>query len=141
MSEKKKYRDTQNAGMVKERAVHIPHEQVRHLEPTTIRSVESLYTVRRPEEVYQFLSDNPRLVDALLEAPQHIRKYFKDAELVLEMETDPEAERLIQMLFIYIQINIEPEDAIVKLHQLDNSWGMAIAGLANGKLCVHVEYQ
>lgn len=140
MAEKGKYNIRQNAGAVKERAVRIPPAPVQHLKPATVRSIESLYTLREPAEVFKFLEDHPQLVETLLEAPDHIRKYFGETELVLEVVTDPDIEELTQDLFLYIRVDLEPEEGLSRLDQLDDDWGFEAYRENQGEFIIHLEY-
>src|SRR5215472_16363143 len=53
-------------------------------------NIEKLYIFRDPPEVTSFLEEYPFLIPLLQEARMHIRRYFPDSDVILEVVTDPE---------------------------------------------------
>lgn len=86
-----------------------------------IETLEQLYTFRGRTEVLAFLDKYPFLVPILLEAPEKICYYFPDSQLFLEVVPDAEIIDWIQLV-LSILINIDPYEAVNKLHQLDLEW-------------------
>ena len=69
-----------------------------------IQSIERLkpkYSTDDWMAISRFLSDNPNLYDALVEAPSEIEKIFGEVELSLNISRDPEIESM-ETLFIVI---------------------------------------
>ncbi len=105
------------------------------------QELSRFYSFRNPAEVFSFLQTHPFLTPLLLEAyPQIEERFGPNPEVVLEVITDPEAAD-DQELFAFIRTDLAPEEALEKLHQLDENWWLDEADRANGKLCIHVEFQ
>jgi len=106
-----------------------------------IQGLSRLYSFRNPTEVVNFLQTHSLLVPLLLEAYPRIEEHFgPNPEVVLEVVTDPEAAD-DQELFAFIRTDLAPDEALEKLHQLDQNWWLDEADRANGKLCIHVEFR
>lgn len=114
-------------------------QQIVTTEPT-LQSLEQLYTFRRPEEVIEFLQAHPSLVPLLEEAHGKIAEFFGSFEIVLEVVTDPEAIDDHE-LFAFIRTTLPPDEALSKLNRLDQEWWLDAADRAEGKLCIHVEFE
>ncbi|MHC1635778.1 MAG: hypothetical protein ACXQTS_04025 [Candidatus Methanospirareceae archaeon] len=99
--------------------------------------LERLYTFRRKSEVVNFLVNNPLLISFLQEAYEHIRDYFKESQVALEVITDPETGD--QELVIFICTNLPPDEVYKKLEQLDEEWWLDAPASAREKLCIEVE--
>lgn len=69
----------------------------------------------------------------LLEAPQAIRKYFKEGPLYLKLEYDREIPDYVD-LWLLIATDLGPEEAIDKLDEFDYGWWFSVSELAHGKL-------
>ncbi|HAZ46830.1 MAG TPA: hypothetical protein DDW76_30775 [Cyanobacteria bacterium UBA11369] len=107
--------------------------------PTDIESLEKLYTFQGKTEVLQFLEKYPFLVPILLKGYEPTRKYFPDAQLFLQVVTDPEAaSKDDDMLWIYIErpFDFDPETAIDTLEKLDDDWWIDAEKRAQGKLFI-----
>src|SRR5690349_3282540 len=78
-----------------------------------IESLEKFYTFRNRAEILEFLAQYAFLLPVLLEAPEKIRPYFADNELVLEVTRDPEIVDYVQ-LFLKIIIEDDTDEAIDK---------------------------
>lgn len=103
--------------------------------------LEQLYTFRRPEEVHRFVRADAFLVALLLDAYFQIAKHFgPQPYVILEVITDPEAENYSE-LFAFIRTSLPPDQALHKLHRFDDEWWLDEAARAEGKLCIHVEFQ
>ena len=50
-------------------------------------NIDKLYTLRDANEVTGFLEENPFLIPLLQEAYMHIKEYFPDSDVVLEVIT------------------------------------------------------
>jgi hypothetical protein len=102
--------------------------------------IEHWYTLRQPDEVLAFLEENPFLVSLLIEAYSPIQHYFPDSNLFLEMFADPESTDDHQLLVALIATHLSPEEALIKLDQLDEDWWLDVMDRAQGKLCINVEF-
>ena len=99
-----------------------------------------IYTVRKPPEVSDFLSDNVYLVPLLVEAYGKIREYFPSAKLILEVVADPEANKEKELV-IFIRTNLPPDEALDRLELLDRNWWLDASLDSGEKLCIHVEFE
>ena len=103
--------------------------------------VEQLYILRRRNEVTGFLKAHPFLVPLILEAYGKIAEYFgPSAEVVLEVTTDPEAED-DQELFVLMQAQRSPHEALACLDRLDQEWWLDALPKAQCKMTIDVEYR
>ena len=110
------------------------------IEPV-FRSLDQLYTLRRPLEVAEFLDAHPFLGPLLLEAYGKIMQYFESfPDVLLEVVTDPEAQGLVKM-FGYIVTSLTPEEAGRRLRQFDREWFLSQIPRAEGLLNFDVEFQ
>ena len=105
-----------------------------------IEALKQLYTFRGYTEVLQFLEQYPFLVPVLLEAPDKIRHYFPDCQLFLEVSIDPEIIDYV-LLVLSILMNLDPDEAVNRLHQLDKDWWLNnTTHEVRRNLCTLVEY-
>jgi hypothetical protein len=88
---------------------------------TEVEALERSYTLREPQQVWEFLAKYPFLVPVLLEAPEKIKQYFPDSKLFLEVVPDPE---IIDWVPLVLSINttLDPDDAVDRQNQLDKDW-------------------
>jgi hypothetical protein len=107
------------------------------METTATKRIESVYQVR-DEDVWAFLDAHSFLVPLLLEAPAHIKNYFPESELFLEMFVDPETVG-VRSLLIVIAARLEVDAALKKLNELDHYWWLAYSDEAQGKLELYLE--
>jgi hypothetical protein len=105
-----------------------------------IEALKQLYTFREQTEVLQFLKQYPFLIPVLLEAPEKIRHYFPDCQLFLEVSIDPEIIDYV-LLVLSILINLDPDEAVDRLHQLDKDWWLnSTTHEVRRNLCTLLEY-
>lgn len=103
--------------------------------------IAELYDLTRPDEVLQFLSSHLFLVPLLIEARDKIADIFgHESRVVLEVITDPEAPA-DRELFAFVRTALPADKALQKLGQLDQDWWLDRLDDAQGKLCIHVEFQ
>ncbi|MBC7259156.1 MAG: hypothetical protein H5T65_07895 [Chloroflexi bacterium] len=106
-----------------------------------VQGISTLYDFVRRDEVVQFLGAYPFLAPLLIEARRKIAEVFGHASrVVLEVITDPEAPA-DRELFAFVQADLPPDEALQKLNQLDQEWWLDKIDEAQGKLCIHVEFQ
>src|SRR5215469_13388283 len=84
-------------------------------------NIEKLYIFRDANEVTGFLEENPFLIPLLVEAYAHIKEYFPDSDVCLEVAHDPELIGQKQLItFIVVGPNVE--NASQTLDHLDENW-------------------
>jgi len=112
------------------------------LDPDELDVVNDLwdYKIRNKKEIIPFLIEHIEIVPILQEARTIIKNYFNKSSLVLEVVTDPEEEKDSRILFIYIQTNLSPNDALSKLEKLDEDWWLDVSKEIGELMCLHVEY-
>jgi len=103
------------------------------------QQIEQLYRLRNPEEVWHFLETHQYLVPLLIEAHDHIRKYFPTADLVLEYVVDPEVADEKQ-LAIYIATEQDIDDAHDALERFDHDWWLDASDQADDDLYITLEF-
>ena len=97
------------------------------------------YVVSDPDEVADYLRQYPHLLPLLAEAAAVIPRYFPDdLRLVLEVFSDNETGETDRELFIVAQTSLEPEEALARLHQLDEEWWLDVSPNGPGTLVVTV---
>lgn len=118
------------------------HDSLTELNPVSladIESLEKLYSFRGKTEILEFLEINDFLIPVLLEAPDKICHYFPDAELFLELVTDPEAVD-DAMLELAICMNLNPDEAVDKLNQFKDDWWLNLSDKIRQPFCPILEY-
>jgi HEPN domain-containing protein len=99
------------------------------------------YTLRRPDEVKEFLQTYPFLLPLIIEAYSKIQTYFEsDPSLVLEVVTGQDTPGDCQLV-VFIQTNRQPEDALARLDRLNAEWWREASHRSQNKLCIHIEYR
>lgn len=82
---------------------------------------KEFYSVLREDEVSSYLNKYPQLIPVLIEAYKEIKTFFPDSQLFLEVISDPSSEDAPH-LTIWIDTKRHVEEAIARLHQLDEEW-------------------
>lgn len=101
--------------------------------------LSKIYKLREPSKVLEFLSNNISLIPVVVEAYEKIKKYFPQADAVLEVISDPEATN--EELVIFIRTSLSPDEAFKRLEQFDKDWWLDTSLKAGEKLCIHVEFK
>lgn len=79
------------------------------------------YTMTNKQEITDFVASHSYLSEVLRDAPDQIRRYFGNAELVLQVNMDSGYEDSGELnLFIRTELNVD--DAFAQLDQLRLSW-------------------
>lgn len=103
--------------------------------------LETSCLFRRRDEVMSFLKAYPFLVPLLEEAYGKIAEYFETfSSVVLEVITEPEAEN-DRELFAFIRTGLPVDEALARLERFDEEWWLEASDRAQGKLCIHVEFE
>ncbi len=123
-------------------ALMLLHESLTERNPVSLadlESLEKLYSWRGKTEILEFLEINDFLIPILLEAPDKICHYFPDAELFLELVTDPETVD-DAMLELAICMNLNPDESVEKLNQFQDDWWLNLSDKIRQPLCPILEY-
>lgn len=116
----------------------------KYREPATaeasINELEQLYTFRKPEQVFEFITRHPELVPLLMEAHSKIGQHFPGAELFLRMFNDPETTNNANLL-ILIGSKYDSKETLKRLDQLDDDWWLESLDRVADKLSINVEFQ
>jgi len=103
-------------------------------------NIENLYLFRDANEVRSFLEENPFLIPLLQEAHIHIKEYFPDSDVVLEVVTDPEIMGEKELVAsIVVEQNVE--EACETLDRLDEEWWLDTLDTAQGQLHIGLEFR
>ncbi|RLI75446.1 hypothetical protein DRP05_14820 [Archaeoglobales archaeon] len=106
-------------------------------EPVELMELEAKYTINDPIKTIKFLKENKDVFNILTtEAYDEIRKYFPNEELILDVLTDPESDD--QIMVLYINTKLKPQEALKKLKELDENWWLGKAS-RNNNLCIHLQ--
>ena len=103
-------------------------------------NIENLYILREANEVTSFLEENPFLIPLLQEARVHIKRYFPDSDVVLEVLTDPEIMGE-KDLVAFIVVEMDVDEACDILDRLDDEWWLDASDRAEDLLCIALEYK
>ncbi len=102
--------------------------------------IEQLYSLRRPVETQHFLEANADLIPLLEDAHVHLKKYFKDAEIFLEVVADPDVADERQLV-IFISVEQNPEEAARALDRFDEDWWFDTMEKVGDTLCITLEFR
>lgn len=98
------------------------------------------YGFKDDAEVADYLEKHHSLSNLLVEAQAEIREYFgSDVQLVLKVVKDPDVGD-DQRLFVLIQTDMSPEDALDRLDELYDAWWLDALPEADHKMSIDVEY-
>jgi len=100
--------------------------------------MEQIYAIKKEQEVRFWLERRPGTRTMLQQIPGVIAEFFPDADLRLEVRTDPESVS-DEGLGIYIRTGMESEGAVEQLLALDAAWGDRLHDLTDGALFLNVE--
>lgn len=103
-------------------------------------NIENLYLFREANEVQGFLEENPFLVPLLQEARIHIKEYFPDSDVVLEVITDPEIMGEKELV-ASIVAGQNVEEACETLKQLNEDWWLDTLDRAEDQLHIGLEFR
>lgn len=98
------------------------------------------YTIRRPDDVYDFLKKEPSAIALVSEAHERIREHFPQGNIFMEVLRDP-GSPIERELLISISTSLLPSDAIRKLDAFDDSWWLGASRTSPADICIKVEYR
>lgn len=101
--------------------------------------VQQKFVIREADKVEAFLDNHAALVPLLLEARHQIVRYFPKSPVVLQIFTDPDDAVSDEQLVASIAVTLPPDEAMKKLDQLGEAWGLAAMERAEGKFCITIE--
>ncbi|HEX8220512.1 MAG TPA: hypothetical protein VF914_15055 [Chloroflexia bacterium] len=93
------------------------------------------------ERVSQFLEEHPFLLPLVVEARAQLNKSFPDAQVSLEVSSDPESDEGDENLVLSVQTDPKRDDALERLRQFDKSWWLGKIREAQGMLAITLSYQ
>ena len=99
------------------------------------------FSTEDKSEISVFLENYPYLFNLVMEAKSEIAKYFPDAELILEVLTDPESDEESAELVLSILTDLEVRESITRLDEFDRNWWDKNIRRAKGNLCITVNYK
>ena len=111
-----------------------------HIPAGELAGLEHSYTFKERAEVLRFLDEYPFLVPLLLEAPPKIEDHFPESPLFLTVLADPEVGDDAQLV-LSIGVDFPPDQALLRLQQLDIEWWLDSVSQTEGRLCIDVEYR
>lgn len=98
------------------------------------------YTLRRPDDVYDFLKEEPSAIALASEAHGRIREHFPYGEIFMEVLRDP-GSPIERELLISVSTSLPPSDAVRKLDAFDDSWWLGALSSSPADICIKVEYR
>ena len=106
----------------------------------TLAPLSGRVSVRRPDEVSQYLKKYPHLVPVVIEAANVIPSYFgTGATIILEMFYDPEWPEDEGYLFAHIQVPAGITDAFARFIRLGDEWWLDAMPPLPGVLVMNYE--
>ena len=93
-----------------------------------LRAATEVYTLRRPNDVYDFLKKEPSAIAQILETYERIQEYFPQDEIFMEVLADP-GSPIEKELLISISTSLPPIDAIRRLDAFDDSWWLGVSSV------------
>ena len=103
-------------------------------------NIEKLYIFREANDVTSFLEENPFLIPLLLEAYIHLKEYFPDSDVVLEVVNTSEVVGE-EELIAFIVVKQDSEKASLDLDRFDEHWWLDNMDRAEDKLCIALEFR
>jgi hypothetical protein len=103
--------------------------------------INKLYAIPNIFEVNDFLSKHPDLASLVLDAHHTIKEYFLESKLSLEVVCDAEFPGWSKLV-VFIETNLDAEEALDKLNSLDDDWWIA-ASMENpfgSKLSIELKF-
>lgn len=99
------------------------------------------YSMHNAEEVLSFLGNHFHVAGLLTDAIEHIDTIFTETpDLVLRLDTDPEEPNFKQIV-ANIVTSLDPDEALEKLDQFDDSWWLLSSSKAKGKLSFNIAFK
>ncbi len=103
-------------------------------------NIDKLYTFRDTNDVTSFLEENPFLIPLLQEAYMHLKEYFPDSDVVLEVVNTSEVVGE-EELIAFIVVKQDSEKASLDLDRFDEHWWLDNMDRAKDKLCIALEFR
>jgi hypothetical protein len=104
-----------------------------------LRELEQLYTLRKPQEVINFIGENAFLIPLLKNAPEQIRQYFPGAPLFLELFIDYD-NLSYRNLTLWIGSKYSAIESNTRLDALIDNWWLDAILDGDYKLSINVEF-
>lgn len=98
-----------------------------------------VFSLRNQEEVKSFLVEHPSLISVLRETQIEIRHFFPQAQIFLEVVSDPEDSAIVQ-LGILIRSDLNPEAVYQQLQEFEENWWLDNLDRAKGAILVNLEF-
>ncbi len=111
-----------------------------HKPPAVLPVLAHDYTSEEPAAVRAFLQQQPEVVTFLTEALPHLRRYFPDAPLCLDVIIDPDGCGVPEIQLTIVPTGV-PEDAVVGFEQFTAAWWGEQFVQLQGKVGVLLEYR
>jgi hypothetical protein len=103
-----------------------------------LKNLNDFYTFIEPVKVQKFLEEHSFLLPLLLEAPSKIHRFFPNSSLSLRVTDDPELVGSEQLI-LSIPSDFEPQEAISRQNQLDDTWWRSVSFESWQHLCLLLE--
>jgi len=113
--------------------------QWQSLRNNVFHRLESLFTFRERAKVMSFLERNFFLTPLLLQAHDKITEFFGSSRVALEVSTDHD-DGNSQELWVRIETNSAPEDALSILTRFDEEWWLDASASSQNLLNIKLEY-
>jgi hypothetical protein len=120
-------------------ALSVPQVDAKYLRQLGL--LQQWYVFRGERTVMlRFLEKYPFLVSLLLEVYPHIEEFFPHSLVYLTVSTDLE-EFGTDRLVAFISTDLDPDNALDALSAFDKNWWLNSLKLAQGKLCITLEFR
>jgi len=100
--------------------------------------MELICAIGDEQDVTSWLERHPGARTVLRKAPGAVAEFFPDADLRLEVRTDPES-AVDERLGMYVRTDMDPENAVERLVSFDSEWGGRLHGLTEANLLFNIE--
>lgn len=104
-----------------------------------LAAVERRYGLRDRDAVAAYLQTHQKIVPVLLEAYGHLRARFPRSEISLRVETDYNESGIERHLVVSIATDLEPTQAVGKLHDFYRAWWLTNSARARGSIVFSLE--
>jgi hypothetical protein len=108
---------------------------------TARNAINDLFIIEDATTVNGFINSHTYLKELLIEASEEIKKYFPEAELILEVISDPESDENSDELVLSILTDLEVRESIKRRNEFDRDWWLKNIRRTKGNLCIDIEYK
>ena len=90
------------------------------------KMLERLFSIKEPEEIWQFLDRHKKLYDTLIEVFENVKTFFNHILVDIELEYDEDPEEDYELLSVIVKTNASPRQSLDVLYKFDYDWWLDV---------------